>query len=213
MNAEIVIIWCYLLILQNGFIVFQMTLKNFWELYELARNYGLSELFLFGGVLMIYNKEMENYLNQVATNSKLSEPSDIKDLNILQGTNSTGEPFFYLEHNCCNVSNKSTINFTGEDLTQLEWDCNEIYINNSEDSICLLQTGLFTVKLIKAILETKYSSHAFDIIMSFDDGEELNVLPSVTVRFYTIRNNNPFISHDKLHLEEFNQPVLIESVS
>lgn len=169
--------------------------------------------FLFGGLLMIYNKSMKNYLNQIAINYKLNESSKSNDLRILQGTNFSGERFFYLEHNCCNVNSKDIINFTGENLTQLEWDCNEIYINDSEQSICLLQTGLITVKLIKTILEIEYSSQQFNIVMSYDDGEEFNVLPSVSIRFYAIRNNDTFIPHDKLYLEECDQPVLIESVN
>lgn len=161
---------------------------------------------------MIYNKGMENYLNQITINSKLNKSGDSNDLKILQGTNYLGEHFFYLEHNCCNVNSKDIINFTGENLMQLEWDCNEIYINDSEDSICLLQTGLFVVKSIKDILETEYSSQTFDIIMSFDDGEEFDVLPSVTVRFYAVRNNT-LIPHGKSYLEKFNQPVLVEFVN
>lgn len=159
---------------------------------------------------MIYNKDMDNYLKQIAINYEFNMSSDNNSLRILQGTNCFGEHFFYLEHNCCNVNNKTFINSTGEDLTQLEWDCNEIYINDSEDIMTLLQTGLFTVKLIKTILETESSSQAFDIIMSIDEGEE-SVLPSVTIRFYAIRNNNYFISHDDLNLDA--QPILIESVN
>ena len=160
---------------------------------------------------MVYNKEMEKYLSQITTDYKLREPSDGKELSILQGKNCIGDPFFYLEDNCCNVSDKDTINLTGEDVTQLEWDCNEIYINNSEGRICLLQTGLNIVKSIKDILEIKCPLQAFDIVMSFDEGDGFDVLPSVTVRFYAIRNNNTFISHDKLDLERFiNAKLIIE---
>ncbi|SHJ97560.1 hypothetical protein SAMN02745163_02969 [Clostridium cavendishii DSM 21758] len=162
---------------------------------------------------MIFNKEMGSYLNKITINSNLNETSDSNDLRILQGVNCIGEPFFYLEDNCCNISNKNTTNSTGENLMQLEWDCNEIYINSSEDSIALLEAGLSMVKLIKDILKTKYSSQSFDIVMSFDDGKEFEVSPSVTVRFYAIRNNVTLISHDKLALEEFNEAVLIEFVN
>lgn len=160
---------------------------------------------------MIYNKDMYNYLKQITTPYEINMPSDNNNLRILRGKNCSGEHFFYLEHNCCSVSSKTIINYTGKDLTQLEWDCNEIYINDSEAKIPLLQTGLFTVNSIKTILETKYSSQAFDVVMSFDEGEEFCVLPSVTIRFYAVRNNSTFIPHGKL--EEFNQPVLIESVN
>lgn len=159
---------------------------------------------------MIYNKEMESYLN---INSKLKEPSNGVNLRIFQGVNCNGEPYFYLEDNCCNLNDNYNIKFTEEMLTQLEWDCNEIYINDSEDILCLLQTALLTVKSIKTILKTQYSLQSFDIVMSLDDGKEFDVLPSATVRFYAIRNNYYYISHDKLNLESFSQPILIESIN
>ncbi|WPC41472.1 hypothetical protein [Clostridium sp. JS66] len=158
---------------------------------------------------MIYNKEMESYLN---ISSKLNESSSSINLYILRGVNCDGEPYFYLKNNCCNLIDNDNVKFTEEMLTKLEWDCNEIYINDSEDIICLLQTALFTVKLIKTILKTQYSSQSFDIVMSLDDGKEFEVLPSATIRFYAIRNNYYYISHDKLNLESFSQPILIESV-
>ena len=161
---------------------------------------------------MIYNKKMKKYLSKITINSELNELVDDKDLNILQGTSYNGEHFFYFENNCCNVSCHSSINFTGEELTQLEWDCNELYINSSEDNIVLIQTGLATVKTIKANLKTRNPSQAFDIVMSFDEGENCGVYPSITIRFYTIRNNTAFISHDEINLDGFNQPVLIEEV-
>lgn len=43
---------------------------------------------------MLYSKYMENYLNQITTNSKLNESSDINDLRILRGTNCSSEHFY-----------------------------------------------------------------------------------------------------------------------
>lgn len=162
---------------------------------------------------MIYNKKMERYLNHINTNFKVNKLSNNIDLCILQGINCNGELYFYLEHNCCDLNSNSNTKFTGEMLTQLEWDCNEIYINDSEDIICLLQTALITIKSIKTILKTQYPLQSFDILMSFDDGKDFDVLPSATIRFYAIRNNYYYISHDKLSLEKFNQPTLIESIN
>lgn len=162
---------------------------------------------------MIFNKDMDNYLKQITTSSKNNMSGNNNRLRILQGMNYFGEHFFYLEHNCCSVNSQTIINYTGEDLTQLEWDCNEIYINDSVDIIPLLQRGLLSVNFIKTILETEYSSQAFDVIMSLDEGEEFCVLPSVTIRFFAIRNNSTFIPHDISSLENFSQPVLIETVN
>lgn len=161
---------------------------------------------------MIYNCKMESYLNQINRSSKLNEANNDKELCIIQGTNCGGENYFYLENNCCNLSNKSKVESTGEMLTQLEWECNETYINDSEDIVCLLEIALATVKSIKDILKSKYPLKSFDICMSLDDGKDDNVLPSVTIRFYANRGDY-FISHDKSELEKFNQPVLIESIN
>lgn len=160
---------------------------------------------------MIYNKKMEKYLKRLHTNTKFVEPSDSIEVKILKGVNYNSEPYFYLENNCFNLKIKDKLNQTGEMLTQLEWDCNEIYLNDSEDSVRLLQSALNTVKSIKAILNKQYPLQSFDIVMSFDDGREFDVVPSVTIRFYAIRNN--YIPHDKSELEEYNQPILIESVN
>jgi hypothetical protein len=161
---------------------------------------------------MIYNKKMEKYLKYLNINSKLIKSSDRIELNILQGVNYSREPYFYIENNCCDLKIKDNLNLTGDMLTQLEWDCNEIHINDLEDSVCLIKSALNTVKSIKAILNMQYPLQSFDIVMSFDDGRQFDVLPSVTIHFYAIRNNN-YISHDKSELEKYNQPILIESVN
>src|SRR5262245_26845108 len=132
---------------------------------------------------MIYNKKMENCINHIDTNFKVKESGNNLELSILQGINCSGEPYYYLEQNCCNLNSKSDLKLTEEMLTQLEWDCNEIYINNSEDINCLVQTALHTVTSIETILKKLYSLQSVDICMSLDDGEKFEVLPSATIRF------------------------------
>lgn len=46
--------------------------------------------------------------------------------------------------------------------------------------------------------------------MSIDDGTLFDVSPSITVRFYCIRDNDYYIAHNDL--EEFSQPILIKSI-
>ena len=46
--------------------------------------------------------------------------------------------------------------------------------------------------------------------MSIDEHIELDVLPSITARFYCIRDNDYYINH--YDLEEFSQPILVESI-
>ena len=95
-------------------------------------------------------------------------------------------------------------------LTQLEWDCNEIYIFDVKDIRYLLPTAMVRIKSIETILKNQYPSYSFDIIMSIDEHTELDVLPSITVRFYCIRDNDYYINHNDL--EEFSQPILVKSI-
>ncbi len=163
--------------------------------------------YVSGGLEMIYNKKMETYINEI---SKINQITIDGSTSIRQGLNCNGEPYFYLEDNCWNLNENSKIKHSKEMLTQLEWSCNEIYISGSKDAKCLLQTALLRVKSIETILKAQYPLYSFDIIMSIDDGTEFDVLPSITVRFYCIRDNDYYIAHNEL--EEFSQPILIKSI-
>jgi hypothetical protein len=46
--------------------------------------------------------------------------------------------------------------------------------------------------------------------MSIEDNKELDVLPSITVRFYCNRDKDYYIAHNEL--EKFSQPILIQSI-
>lgn len=151
---------------------------------------------------------METYINEI---SKINQITNDESTSIIQGLNCNGEPYFYLEDNCCDLNENSKIKHSKEMLTQLEWDCNEIYISGSKDVRCLLQTALLRVKSIETILKAQYPVYSFDIIMSIDDDTEPDVLPSITVRFYCIRDNDYYIAHNEL--EEFPQPVLIVNIN
>lgn len=156
---------------------------------------------------MIYNRKMEICINQV---SEINQISNDERTSILQGFNCNGEPYFYLEDNCCDLNENSKIKDSKEMLTQLEWDCNEMYICGSKDIRDLLQIAMVRIKSIETILKVQYTSCSFDIIMSIDEHTELDVLPSITVRFYCIRGNDYYINHNDL--EEFSQPILVESI-
>lgn len=151
---------------------------------------------------------MDTYINEIL---KINQINNGESTAILQGLNCNGEPYFYLEDNCCNLNENSNIEYSKEMLTKLEWDCNELYISGSKDVRRLLQTALGRVKSIETILKTQYPLYSFDIIMSIDDDTEFEVSPSITIRFYCIRNDYYYVTHNEL--EEFSQPILILSIA
>ena len=74
------------------------------------------------------------------------------------------------------------------DLMDLEWQGNELYINDTTDVSKLLLSGLETMATWKKQMETDYSETPFDIILSLDEGDE-DVPPSITLRFWAVRNH------------------------
>ena len=58
---------------------------------------------------MIYNSKMEKYINEA---SKINQVSNDERTSILQGFNCNGEPYFYLEDNCCDLNENSKIKYS-----------------------------------------------------------------------------------------------------
>jgi len=98
------------------------------------------------------------------------------------------------------------------DLMDLEWQGNELYINDTTDVSKLLLSGLETMATWKKQMETDYSETPFDIILSLDEGDE-DVPPSITLRFWAVRNHSHYIIPAIAELDGFSQPVLMEQVN
>jgi hypothetical protein len=68
------------------------------------------------------------------------------------------------------------------------------------------------IKEWKQSLEQQYPNIRFDILLSIDFGDE-DIQPSVTLRFWTIRDGYHFIIPSVAELEKFAQPILMEQVN
>lgn len=164
---------------------------------------------------MICNLKMAKILNQIDQNNLSTK----KVLPIWVKKNNMGEVFWGVDNFCGCIGKKPT-SLQGKNLTDLEWDGNEININRWEDDkinassiiIDVIGEALSIVKGWKIQLEKEYTDTCFDIILSLDEGDE-DVPPSATVRFYAVRDSYHYISLDFNFLEECNQPVLIEQVN
>ena len=99
-----------------------------------------------------------------------------------------------------------------QDLVSLEWEGNEIYVDYSSDVISLVIYALGVAKSWKEQMESEYNSVPFDIILSVDDGSEVGS-PSVTLRFWAVRNGEHYVTPSIDELERFKQPVLMECVN
>ena len=103
-----------------------------------------------------------------------------------------------------------------QDLSQLEWDGNEIHLNAQTDEKVksLLVKAIGILLYWKEILEYQYPETQFYIFASYDNGDMLildeDELPirSVTLRFWADRGTDTVINLD--FFDDWEQPAIIE---
>ena len=98
------------------------------------------------------------------------------------------------------------------DLTALEWDCNEVMLDMNDSIPVLLNAGLLFLIRWKEQMERDFPGVPFDIVLSVDEGEE-GVPPSVTLRFYGVREGVHIVEPTEESLEKCAQPALLETVN
>ena len=105
-----------------------------------------------------------------------------------------------------------------QDLSQLEWDGNEIYLDayTEEDIAEMLKKAIGILLFWKDELGNKYSDTSFYIFASYDNGDMLALdegetpIRSITMRFWADRGENTVIN-----LSDFNrwdQPAIMEHI-
>ena len=154
---------------------------------------------------MILNKSMEQYLNTITVGH--IEPQ--AEYPIWRKLNQAGQPYWGVGDFCGIV----TSSVDGDcDLMELEWNGNEVHISCPDNIVNMLIYGLGIVSAWKIQLETEYTNTAFDIVLSVDEGNK-DITPSITIRFWAIRNQEHYINPSMLELERFSQPVLMEQAN
>ena len=154
---------------------------------------------------MLINQLMEQYLSAITVKHIIPQTEYPKWRKI----NQAGQPYWGVGDFCGIMT--SFVN-SDCDLTELEWNGNEVHISYSDNILSTLIHGLGIVSAWKMQLETEYTNTAFDIVLSIDEGDE-DITPSVTIRFWAIRNHEHCINPLKQELEKFCQPVLMEQVN
>ena len=109
---------------------------------------------------MISNKKMKELLSDI----DLSNIELKNYYSVFERVNSNNEKYWVISNEsdcsmCCAVSK-------GINLTNFEWDNNEIYIANSRDIKQVLNLSLKMFMSLKKILEENYPYQKFDLILS-----------------------------------------------
>lgn len=101
---------------------------------------------------------------------------------------------------------------TPKELTDLEWDKNEVHIDENGNFDGMLREALGVAGQWETQMTREFPAQIFDIILSIDYGDE-DIEPSSTIRFYAIRENYRIIQKDWLNLEKFVQPILVQTIN
>ncbi|MDD4096639.1 MAG: hypothetical protein PHP22_10415 [Oscillospiraceae bacterium] len=123
---------------------------------------------------MIQNRALHYFLRDI----DMDRISPSNGHPITRHQNETGEPLWIVSNTGFSLNGCKP--FTGTELTDLEWDENEVTIDGSDRVEELLKETLGILKQWKHQMETDFPLDKFDIILSIDYGDE-DVEPSATI--------------------------------
>lgn len=151
---------------------------------------------------MLYNKKMRKLIKKEERKNKKYQKYLIeKRFNLI------GEDFYCLKKGFC-ISKKNVME-TGCELSDYEWEGNEIYFTSSGSTLDLLKKALKIVRKLKRQMRKEYSDSSFDILLSLDLGNK-EIEPSFTIRFNKVRDKYHIISPDEL--DKYDQPLILEQI-
>ncbi|ADG70790.1 hypothetical protein [Brachyspira murdochii] len=150
---------------------------------------------------MFSNEKMKGLLSDI----DLSNIELKNYYSVFERVSSNNEKYWVIsnESDCsmCSVVSKEI------NLTNFEWDNNEIYIANSRDIKQVLSLSLKMFMSLKKILEENYPYQVFDLILSLSES-----LPSANIRFYAVRNGFRLINIE--NIENYKpEAILIETIN
>ncbi len=150
-------------------------------------------------------------INELAKNlfdcSSIDDISSDNEYNVWGKTDSYGRDYYGVA-NFWNVDNNLKENC---DLSWLEWDGNEVNIDNeiSDDISILFRKTVGIIKSWELQLKELCPEGQFAILASYDDGSDLiedsDPYFGFTLRFWKIREGQG----PDIKIEEYNEPVMI----
>lgn len=150
---------------------------------------------------MFSNEKMKGLLSDI----DLSNIELKNYYSVFERVSSNNEKYWVIsnESDCsmCSIVSKEI------NLTNFEWDNNEIYIANSRDIKQVLSLSLKMFMSLKKILEENYPYQVFDLILSLSES-----FPSANIRFYAVRNGFRLINIE--NIENYKpEAILIETIN
>ena len=154
---------------------------------------------------MICNSKMQSFIKDIDISNIISK----NYYSIFEKENSNNEKYWVISNETdCTLCKTVSV---GKNLTEFEWDNNEIFISNSMDIKEVLNLALKMFVSLKKILEENYSYQKFDLVLSLSEKDD-DVAPSANIRFYAVRNGYRII--DIENIENYkSESILVELVN
>ncbi|MEI0478769.1 hypothetical protein R4K48_12485 [Brachyspira pulli] len=154
---------------------------------------------------MICNSKMQSFIKDI----DISNITPKNYYSIFEKENSNNEKYWVISNETdCTLCKTVSV---GKNLTEFEWDNNEIFISNSMDIKEVLNLALKMFVSLKKILEENYSYQKFDLVLSLSEKDD-DVAPSANIRFYAVRDGYRII--DIENIENYkSESILVELVN
>lgn len=154
---------------------------------------------------MICNSKMQSFIKDIDISNIISK----NYYSIFEKENSNNEKYWVISNETdCTLCKTVSV---GKNLTEFEWDNNEIFISNSMDIKEVLNLALKMFVSLKKILEENYSYQKFDLVLSLSEKDD-DVAPSANIRFYAVRDGYRII--DIENIENYkSESILVELVN
>ena len=115
-----------------------------------------------------------------------------------------GDDYYCIRENFCFPHSRDfAMKLTGLDLTNYEWDGNEIFVS-AQNIDQVVNEAIGVVKKLKAYLQITFPDIPFDIFL-LADIEAPDLSPSATIRFYKVREDYHIVTVEKM--DDYLQPV------
>lgn len=152
---------------------------------------------------MLCNHQMKKILNEMHCTG--DETSAMHKNLIVKKFNLSGEDYYCLRKGFC-LPDVKKVEFSGRELSDFEWEGNEMHLPMDNSMEELMKTALEAVGQLKRQMRNEFSDCSFDIFASLDLGDE-EIEPSVNIWFYKVREGFHIIALEEL--DKYTQPIII----
>ncbi len=115
-----------------------------------------------------------------------------------------GDDYYCIRENFCFPHSRDfAMKLTGLDLTNYEWEGNEIFVS-AQNIGRVIHEAIIIVMQLKSYLQITFPDIPFDIFLSADI-ENPDLPPSATIRFYKVREDYHIVTVEKM--DDYFQPA------